>query len=133
MIKSRLLANNITTIYFSNVQSMNFSKRYLKSTNIVNKFNLSLTNNNLIVKNKYGFSNELKNNTKLDAYFRLCRWDKPIGAMLLYWPTAWGVCIGSAGFANPYLLVIFLMGSWTSRSAGCIINDYFDRDVDKHV
>ena len=52
MIKSRLLANNIAAIYFSNVHSMKISTRYLKSTNIVNKFNLSLTNNNLIVKNK---------------------------------------------------------------------------------
>lgn len=132
MIKSRLLVNYIATIYFNNVRSMKISTRYFKSTDVVNKFNLSLTNN-LIVKNKYGFSNEVKNNTKLNAYFKLCRWDKPIGAMLLYWPTAWGVCIGSVGIANPYLLVIFLMGSWTARSAGCIINDYFDRDIDKHV
>jgi 4-hydroxybenzoate polyprenyltransferase len=47
--------------------------------------------------------------------------------MLLYWPTAWGVCIGSPGVASVYYILLFLMGSWTSRSAGCIVNDYFDR------
>lgn len=64
---------------------------------------------------------------------RLCRWHQPIGAMLLYWPTAWGVCIGSCGVPSPYLLLLFLMGSWTARSAGCIVNDYFDKDFDKKV
>jgi 4-hydroxybenzoate polyprenyltransferase len=48
-------------------------------------------------------------------------------------PPAWGVCLGSAGVADPYLLLLFLMGSWTSRSAGCIFNDYLDRDFDKKV
>ncbi len=64
---------------------------------------------------------------------RLCRWHQPIGAMLLYWPTAWGVCIGSCGIPSPYLLLVFLMGSWTARSAGCIVNDYLDKDFDKKV
>ncbi len=66
-------------------------------------------------------------------YARLCRWHLPIGAMLLYWPTSWGVCLGSAGIANPYLLLLFLAGSWTARSAGCIVNDYLDRDYDRQV
>lgn len=61
------------------------------------------------------------------------RWDKPIGAMLLYWPTAWGVCLGSPGMAYPSLLLLFLMGSWAARSAGCIVNDYLDRDFDRKV
>jgi 4-hydroxybenzoate polyprenyltransferase len=69
----------------------------------------------------------------MNAYYRLCRLHQPIGAWLLYWPTAWGVCLGSAGVADPYLLLLFLMGSWTSRSAGCIVNDYLDRDFDKKV
>ena len=59
--------------------------------------------------------------------------------MLLYWPTAWGVLIGAMSvqgiFTLPtlYLLGLFFMGSWTSRSAGCIINDILDRDFDKKV
>jgi 4-hydroxybenzoate polyprenyltransferase len=53
--------------------------------------------------------------------------------MLLYWPTAWGVCIGSPGLASFFYLSLFLMGSWTSRSAGCIVNDYFDREFDRQV
>lgn len=73
------------------------------------------------------------NEGKLNAYFRLCRFDKPIGAMLLFWPTAWGVLAGASGIPSPYLLGLFLMGSWTSRSAGCIVNDYLDRDFDKKV
>ncbi len=76
--------------------------------------------------NKYNFSYALIKK-KLDSYWRLCRGHQPIGALLLYWPTAWGVCIGSPGLANMYYLLLFLMGSWTARSAGCIVNDYFDR------
>ena len=53
--------------------------------------------------------------------------------MLLYWPTAWGVCLGSATIPSIYYLSLFFMGSWTARSAGCIVNDYFDRDFDKQV
>ena len=53
--------------------------------------------------------------------------------MLLYWPTAWGVLAGSPGLPSLYLLGLFFMGSWTSRSAGCIVNDYWDRDFDKNV
>lgn len=59
--------------------------------------------------------------------------------MLLYWPTAWGVVLGAMSvhtmlsFSTLYLLGLFFMGSWTSRSAGCIINDIFDREFDKKV
>lgn len=53
--------------------------------------------------------------------------------MLLFWPTAWGVCIGSPSIPSLYYLSLFFMGSWTARSAGCIVNDYFDKDFDKHV
>jgi heme O synthase-like polyprenyltransferase len=76
--------------------------------------------------NKYNINTE-KIKSRANAYWRLCRGHQPIGALLLYWPTAWGVCIGSPGLANMYYLLLFLMGSWTSRSAGCIVNDYFDR------
>lgn len=77
----------------------------------------------------YSFCNSSQRyiKSKLKAYQNLCGWHLPIGAMLLYWPTAWGVCIGSAGLPSIFLLSMFLMGSWTSRSAGCIVNDYFDR------
>jgi len=53
--------------------------------------------------------------------------------MLLFWPTAWGVCIGSTTLPSLFYLSLFYMGSITSRSAGCIVNDYFDKDFDKNV
>jgi 4-hydroxybenzoate polyprenyltransferase len=82
--------------------------------------------------NKY-FISTTSMTKKLSDYYRLCRWHQPIGAMLLYWPTAWGVCLGSPGLASFYYIALFLMGSWTSRSAGCIVNDYLDREFDRQV
>lgn len=70
---------------------------------------------------------------KADAYWRLCRNHQPIGSMLLYWPTAWGVCVGSQGAPSLFYLSLFLMGSFAARSAGCIVNDYLDKDFDKNV
>jgi 4-hydroxybenzoate polyprenyltransferase len=70
---------------------------------------------------------------KLSLYFRLVRLDKPIGILLLLWPTLIALWIASGGKPNLAVLAIFTLGTVLMRSAGCAINDYADRDFDKHV
>jgi 4-hydroxybenzoate polyprenyltransferase len=70
---------------------------------------------------------------RLDAYERLIRLDKPIGALLLLWPTLWALWLASGGRPRADLLVVFVVGTLLMRSAGCAINDYADRDFDPHV
>jgi 4-hydroxybenzoate polyprenyltransferase len=70
---------------------------------------------------------------RLDAYERLVRLDKPIGALLLLWPTLWAVWLASDGSPGPAIVVIFVLGTLLMRSAGCAVNDYADRDFDPHV
>lgn len=70
---------------------------------------------------------------KLDAYARLTRLDKPIGTLLLLWPTLWALWLAARGVPDTRLLVVFILGTLVMRSAGCIINDYADRDFDPHV
>jgi 4-hydroxybenzoate polyprenyltransferase len=70
---------------------------------------------------------------RLDAYERLVRLDKPIGALLLLWPTLWAVWLASGGPPRLDILVIFLLGTFLMRSAGCAVNDWADRDFDPHV
>ena len=68
--------------------------------------------------------------TKLNAYWRLIRADKPIGIYLLLWPCLWALWIASAGVPDLHILVVFVLGVVVMRSAGCVINDYADRNVD---
>ena len=70
---------------------------------------------------------------RLQLYFRLIRLDKPIGILLLLWPTLWALWMASDGKPDWVLVVIFTLGTVLMRSAGCAINDYADRDFDKHV
>jgi len=70
---------------------------------------------------------------KLDNYERLMRLDKPIGILLLLWPALWGLWFARRGMPEPHILAIFLFGVVLMRSAGCIINDYADRNFDAHV
>jgi 4-hydroxybenzoate polyprenyltransferase len=70
---------------------------------------------------------------RLDAYERLIRLDKPIGALLLLWPTLWALWLASRGLPRLDLLIIFVVGTLLMRSAGCAINDYADRDFDGRV
>ena len=70
---------------------------------------------------------------RLDAYVRLVRLDKPIGTLLLLWPTLWAVWIASAGRPDALVVVVFAAGTLLMRSAGCAINDYIDRKFDGHV
>ena len=70
---------------------------------------------------------------RLSLYEKLMRLDKPIGILLLLWPTLWGVWLSSAGHPNWVILWIFVLGTVLMRSAGCVINDYADRDIDPLV
>ena len=70
---------------------------------------------------------------KLVDYGRLMRLDKPIGTLLLLWPTLWGLWIAAEGQPSAKNVLIFVAGVFIMRSAGCVINDIADRDIDKHV
>jgi 4-hydroxybenzoate polyprenyltransferase len=70
---------------------------------------------------------------RLDAYERLVRLDKPIGTLLLLWPTLWAVWLASGDMPRPEILIIFVMGTLLMRSAGCAVNDFADRNFDGHV
>ncbi len=70
---------------------------------------------------------------RLRLYFKLIRLDKPIGILLLLWPTLWALWMASDGQPDWRLVLIFTLGTVLMRSAGCAINDYADRDFDKHV
>jgi 4-hydroxybenzoate polyprenyltransferase len=67
---------------------------------------------------------------KLDAYERLMRLDKPIGILLLLWPTLWALWLASRGIPDWITLLIFLTGTALMRSAGCVMNDIADRKYD---
>ena len=70
---------------------------------------------------------------RLGLYLRLTRMDRPIGWLLLLWPTLWGVWIAGEGSPRPMIVTIFIAGVIVMRAAGCIVNDYLDRDFDRHV
>ncbi len=70
---------------------------------------------------------------KLQLYWRLVRLDKPIGIVLLLWPTLSGLWLASNGKPDWQLVAIFTLGTILMRSAGCAVNDYADRDIDKFV
>jgi len=69
----------------------------------------------------------------MNAYFRLMRFNKPIGIYLLLWPTYWALFLSAGGWPDIDLLIIFTFGVIITRSAGCVINDYADREIDKHI
>ncbi len=71
--------------------------------------------------------------TRLYHYGQLIRWDKPIGTFLLLWPTLMGLWLASRGVPARSLLLIFTAGVWLMRSAGCIVNDLADRNMDGFV
>ena len=70
---------------------------------------------------------------RLDQYEKLMRLDKPIGILLLLWPTLWALWMAGGGRPNVWVLWIFLLGTVLMRSAGCVINDYADQGYDRHV
>lgn len=70
---------------------------------------------------------------RLRQYFLLMRLDRPIGTFLLLWPTLWALWIAGEGQPDHWVATVFVLGVILMRSAGCVINDYADRDIDRHV
>ncbi|HEY8508312.1 MAG TPA: 4-hydroxybenzoate octaprenyltransferase [Steroidobacteraceae bacterium] len=70
---------------------------------------------------------------RLEEYVMLMRLNRPVGIWLLLWPTLWALWIAGSGRPDPKVLVIFVVGTVLMRSAGCVINDFADRNVDPHV
>ena len=68
--------------------------------------------------------------SRLNAFVRLLRLDRPIGIYLVMWPALWALWLAAEGLPDTKLLVIFILGSVLMRSAGCVINDYADRNID---
>lgn len=71
--------------------------------------------------------------SRLALYLDLIRWSRPAGTYLLLWPTLAALWIAAGGFPGWHLLVVFTLGTFLMRSAGCAVNDVADRDFDKHV
>ena len=75
----------------------------------------------------------MNSKTKLSSFLRLMRADKPIGSALLLWPTLMSFYLLTDGNPNYFLMSLFIIGTILMRSAGCVINDFFDRDFDGNV
>ena len=67
------------------------------------------------------------------SYVQLMRLDRPIGIWLLLWPVLWALWLASSGRPDPHVFIVFVLGTVLTRSAGCAINDYADRNFDAHV
>ena len=70
---------------------------------------------------------------RLPDFLRLTRLDKPIGTWLLMWPTLWALWLAADGLPDRATLIIFVLGVYLMRAAGCVVNDYADRHLDGHV
>ncbi len=75
----------------------------------------------------------MKLSKRLSLYMQLTRLNRPIGILLLLWPTLWGIWIAGNGHPAWQIVTIFSLGTVLMRSAGCAINDFADRHIDKHV
>lgn len=71
--------------------------------------------------------------SKWQAYCHLMRIDKPIGTLLLLWPTLWALWLAGGKIPSPSVLLVFVLGVFLMRAAGCVVNDYADRAFDGHV
>ncbi len=82
----------------------------------------------------YTMKPERKNwRMQVAAYWRLMRFDRPIGILLLLWPTLWALWIAAKGVPNAVILTVFVLGVILMRATGCIINDFADRKIDTYV
>lgn len=77
--------------------------------------------------------NRMRITERLHQYYLLTRLHKPIGILLLLWPTLWALWIAARGMPDLHILLVFVLGVVLMRSAGCVINDYADRRFDPHV
>lgn len=89
-------------------------------------------------KRSYFFLNRLRDfwyssQRRYPDFLQLMRFDRPIGTLLLLWPTLWALWFAAEGFPHWNVLFIFILGAVTMRAAGCVINDYADRNIDSHV
>ena len=82
---------------------------------------------------RYESGNARRPQRRLRLYWTLVRGDRPIGWLLLLWPTWWGLWIAAKGVPPLWPLLVFSAGVWLTRSAGCVINDYADRWLDPQV
>lgn len=69
----------------------------------------------------------------INHYLKLMRTDRPIGTYLVVWPALWSLWIAAEGMPNPLLIIVFIIGAFLMRSAGCVINDFADRNIDGHI
>src|SRR5262249_47942434 len=70
---------------------------------------------------------------RFEEYWELARFNRPIGTWLLLWPALWALWIAGNGQPNQKVLIVFVLGVFVMRAAGCVINDFADRDIDPHV
>src|SRR5690348_10663523 len=70
---------------------------------------------------------------RAQEYGRLARFDRPIGTWLLLWPALWALWVAGGGRPAQKVLIVFVLGVVVMRAAGCVINDFADRDIDPHV
>ncbi|HEY3785481.1 MAG TPA: 4-hydroxybenzoate octaprenyltransferase [Steroidobacteraceae bacterium] len=70
---------------------------------------------------------------RLEEYALLARFNRPVGTWLLLWPALWALWIAGAGRPDQKVLVVFVLGVIVMRAAGCVINDFADRNIDPHV
>jgi 4-hydroxybenzoate polyprenyltransferase len=82
---------------------------------------------------KQSRGNQAVTKTKFELYWQLMRFDKPIGILLLLWPALWSLWIAGAGRPDVLVTIVIVLGVILMRAAGCVINDYADRDIDPHV
>jgi 4-hydroxybenzoate polyprenyltransferase len=82
---------------------------------------------------QHGVPESMSLAARLGDYAKLTRLDKPIGTLLLLWPTLWALWTATDGHPHPSIVAIFCLGTLLMRSAGCAVNDFADRDFDPHV
>src|SRR6267378_2913 len=70
---------------------------------------------------------------RIEEYWELARFNRPVGTWLLLWPALWALWIAGEGQPNPRVLIVFVLGVIVMRAAGCVINDFADRDIDPHI
>jgi 4-hydroxybenzoate polyprenyltransferase len=70
---------------------------------------------------------------RIEEYAELARFNRPVGTWLLLWPALWALWIAGDGTPNQKVLIVFVLGVFVMRAAGCVINDFADRDIDPHV
>ena len=117
-----------------------FSTLVLKLLHQINGILATLAKKSLIILKQHSIniSNFIKSNwpfikNRLDQYYFLMRLDKPVGILLLLWPTLWALWIAAEGHPDLDILIIFIFGVIVMRSTGCVINDLVDRNLDHHV